>query len=136
MPCAFTASCGRLDAPPAPSSTASRALFVDAALRAHLDANAVPFCVIGALAMGAHGFVRNTADIDLLTTDERVLRKEFWPTPPDAIHVGEWNERLAGTVRWLSGIPHDLVVARGHAARLALETAENDASLEGCPVAT
>jgi len=117
-------------------SIESLALFVDPTLRAHLEARGVPFCVIGAVALGAHGFVRTTADVDLLTTDEGVLEKTFWPSQPDEIHRGERDERLAGTVPWLGGIPHDLIVARGHAARVAMETAQPDPSVDGCPVAT
>lgn len=38
----------------------------------------VRFAVIGASAMAVRGVVRSTLDVDLLTTDRRVLRRDLW----------------------------------------------------------
>jgi hypothetical protein len=44
------------------------------ALRKSLDAEGIPFAVIGALAMRQHGYVRFTEDIDIVTTPEGLTR--------------------------------------------------------------
>jgi hypothetical protein len=43
-----------------------------------LDEGRVPFAVIGAAALAVHGVSRSTQDIDLLTTDLRLLQRTFW----------------------------------------------------------
>lgn len=43
-----------------------------------LDALGVRFALIGAHALAVRGYPRFTADIDLLTTDTRVLNPEVW----------------------------------------------------------
>lgn len=45
-----------------------------------LDALDVPYALIGAHAMAARGYPRFTVDIDLLTTDSRVLDRATWAT--------------------------------------------------------
>jgi hypothetical protein len=110
---------------------------IDERLAALLDARSVRFCVIGATAMAARGWARYTADVDLLTMDRRVLEPEFWPdaTEIPEIHAGDADDPLAGVVRWPGDPPHDLIVGRGYAMQLAVDTAEPVAAL-GCRVAT
>lgn len=44
-----------------------------------LDASGIPYAVIGAFALGAHGYVRMTADLDLVMTTEGLRRfTEKW----------------------------------------------------------
>ena len=43
-----------------------------------LNAYRVPHALIGAAALAAHGVARSTYDIDLLTTDARVLGRGLW----------------------------------------------------------
>jgi hypothetical protein len=68
----------------------------------HLRRADVSFAVIGAAAMSARGFARQTFDLDILTTDTRVLAKEFWgPISPSAdVRRGEDDDPLAGVIRF------------------------------------
>jgi hypothetical protein len=102
-----------------------------------LEHHGVPFCVIGGVALAVHGHARYTADVDLLTMDRRVLDPAFWSGAPCAVEVrvGDADDPLAGLVRWPSSPPHDLIVGRGHAMSLAVESAVRDATL-GAPAAT
>jgi hypothetical protein len=43
-----------------------------------LEALGAPYALIGAHAMAARGYPRFTVDIDLLTTDARVLEPAIW----------------------------------------------------------
>lgn len=58
-----------------------------------LDASGIPYAVIGAFALGAHGYVRMTADLDLVMTAEGLRRfTEEW--------VGrDYRPAFAGAVR-------------------------------------
>jgi hypothetical protein len=96
---------------------------VDPELARRLDAAQVGWCVIGAAALAAHGYVRASDDIDLLTLETRVLEAEFWTGAVVKIRRGDWDDPLAGSVLWPGAIQHDVVVGRGHAAREALGTA-------------
>ena len=107
---------------------------VDAELKRRLDAAAVTYCLIGASALAVHGYVRATADIDLLTLDDRVLAPDFWAGAPVMIRRGDWDDPLAGTVVWTAAIQHDVIVGRGYAASFALQSARENARL-GCRVA-
>ncbi|HEX2164326.1 MAG TPA: nucleotidyltransferase [Thermoanaerobaculia bacterium] len=73
-----------------------------AALSERLEAAGVPFAVIGAAAMSARGFPRQTLDFDLLVTDRRVLEGRFWEGVGTAaeIRVGDGDDPLAGVVRF------------------------------------
>lgn len=107
---------------------------VDAELRRRLEAAQVQYCLIGASALAVHGYVRATADIDLLTLDDRVLLESFWAGALVMIRRGDWDDPLAGSVVWTSSIQHDVIVGRGYAASLALGTAKENEAL-GCRVA-
>jgi hypothetical protein len=110
---------------------------LDRALLAHLEAGGIRFCVIGGIALAAHGYARYTADVDLLTMDGRVLDAAFWQPLGAAveIRVGDVDDPLGGMVRWPATPPHDLLLGRGHAMGLAVDTAARDAILDA-PVAT
>ncbi len=109
---------------------------IDARLVQHLDAAGIRFCVIGGIALAVHGIARYTADVDLLTMDRRVLEPGFWAgTPVGDVSRADLDAPLAGLVRWPGPPPHDLLVGRGHAMQLAVDTAEPNAAL-GCRVAT
>jgi hypothetical protein len=43
-------------------------------LAEHLDALGIPYALIGALALAAHGYVRMTADVDIVMTSEGLAR--------------------------------------------------------------
>lgn len=109
---------------------------VDAAIIRLLDRLGVRFCVIGGVALGSHGFARYTADVDLLTMDTRTLAAGFWTDDPGPeIRIGDADDPLAGLVRWNVDPTHDLLVGRGYAMQLAVDTATPNATL-GCAVAT
>jgi hypothetical protein len=67
------------------------------------DAAAIPHAVIGAAALAARGVARSTYDIDLLTTDSRVLSPDVWaPLQSSEVVVdirrGDADDPLAGVV--------------------------------------
>ena len=69
-----------------------------------LQGAGIPHALIGAAAMAIHGVSRATADIDLLTVDERTLRKELWAgLEAGGARVlllrGDHDDPLAGNVR-------------------------------------
>ena len=47
-------------------------------VRRVLEAIGAPYALIGAHAMAARGYPRFTVDVDLLTTDSRVLDRATW----------------------------------------------------------
>ena len=109
---------------------------IDSAVLTRLTDEAVPFCVIGATALATHGVARFTADVDLLTVDDRVLRAELWGSLPVLeIRRGADDDPLRGVVRIAGPMVHDIIVGRGHASTFAVATAEQSEIL-GCPVAT
>ena len=110
---------------------------LDRELLDHLDRCRVRWCVIGGVALAAHGYARYTADIDLLTMDSRVLADPFWSGLAHAveIRIADGDDPLGGLVRWISTPPHDLIVGRGFAMQLAVDTAAWDPILNA-PVAT
>ncbi|MFN8010874.1 MAG: hypothetical protein U0P81_05665 [Holophagaceae bacterium] len=111
---------------------------IDGGLLGHLDARGVPFCLIGAAALAAHGFARFTADVDLLTLSPDILRPAFWEG-----HVGEGveirrgdeDDPIGGVVRIRGEIVHDVILGKGYAARYAVETARPHSRIP-CKVAT
>jgi hypothetical protein len=98
---------------------------LDPQVLGRLEERRISFCLIGAAALSANGFARYTADVDLLTLDTRVLVMSFWEglvRTPEVRKGGE-DDPLQGVVRWSGDLPLDLIVGRGHAARLAVDTA-------------
>ena len=84
-----------------------------------LDALGVSYALIGAHAMAARGYPRFTVDIDLLTTDSRVLDRGTWTTLEHegaAIEVrrSDADDPLGGVVHILlsDGTDVDLVLGR------------------------
>jgi hypothetical protein len=53
-----------------------------------LDAIRAPYALIGAHAMAARGYARFTVDVDLVTTDPRVLEPDTWAALERAGAVG------------------------------------------------
>jgi hypothetical protein len=79
----------------------------------------VRHALIGAAALAAHGIARSTYDIDLLTTDERVLGDEFWSGlrsegPSADVRRGDDQDPLRGVVRveLADERPVDIIVGR------------------------
>lgn len=98
-----------------------------------------PHALIGAAAMAVHGVSRSTSDVDLLTTETRVLRDELWaPFEVRGVQVrvvrGDPDDPLAGTVRLTDAAQTiDLVVGREPWQRALLEAAATS-SIDGVPV--
>ena len=84
---------------------------------AALTAGEVRFALIGAAAMAARGVSRSTVDQDLLVTDVRVLRADFWSSVGAVIDTrpGDASDPLAGVVRLTADgeRPVDVVIGRG-----------------------
>ncbi len=83
-----------------------------------LQAESVPFALIGASAMAAHGVSRSTHDSDLLVVGSRCLAAELWSPLAGAgvtidIRRGDADDPLLGVVR-LTHDPEavDVVVGR------------------------
>jgi hypothetical protein len=96
-----------------------------------LDAAAVPYALIGAHAMAARGYPRFTIDIDLLTTDARVLDAALWAElEARGARVdrrrGDHDDPLAGVVRIVlaDGTNIDVVVGRWAWERQLIARAE------------
>jgi hypothetical protein len=82
----------------------TRGLTLLARAGAVLDAASIPWALIGAAALAAHGVARATADVDVLVTDVRVLQRKFWAAlSREGIEVelrfGDVHDPLAGVVR-------------------------------------
>ncbi len=111
---------------------------LDARLVSMLERHDVPFCLIGGLAMAAWGVARYTADADLLTLDPRILDPTLWSEwegEAPRITRGDIDDPLGGVVRFLGPPRQDLILGRGAAARLALDSCEQSDSFP-CPVAS
>jgi hypothetical protein len=77
----------------------------------------VEFALVGAYALAARGAGRATLDVDLMTTNRAVLAHDFWSSVRDAgiaadIRKGDFDDPLAGVVRFDGAEPVDLVVAK------------------------
>jgi hypothetical protein len=88
-------------------------------VRRVLDALGIPFALIGAHAMAARGYPRFTLDIDLLTTDVRVLDEAMWATlVVEGARItprrGDAEDPLGGVVHIIltDGTDIDLIVAK------------------------
>ena len=84
-----------------------------------LEAARVPYALVGAGAMAAHGVGRSTLDLDLLTNAPSVLSESFWKGLSSEgvradVRRGDSEDPLAGVVRLdMEGeAPVDLVVGR------------------------
>ncbi len=91
----------------------------------------VPYALIGAHAMAARGYPRFTVDIDLLTTDSRVLDRSIWlDLARDGATVdprrGDQDDPLAGVVHILldDQTDIDIVVGKWRWEALVVERAE------------
>lgn len=103
---------------------------------ATLETAGIPAALVGAAAMSAHGALRSTLDIDLLTTDLRVLDAELWSDL--RVHAGvdvrrgDAEDPFAGVVRFERPNERvvDLLVGRPAWQRRAVARAE-PLSIEG-----
>ena len=101
---------------------------------------AVPHALIGAAALAVRGIARSTFDVDVLTTDVRVLDASFWsPLVVDCamdVRRGDRDDPLAGVVRVTAHgeRPVDLIVGRYEWQARAVTRAEPSAA--GPPVVT
>jgi len=73
---------------------------------ARLEAQDVDFALIGAVAMAVHGVSRSTADIDFLSVEEGLLKRELWADFEGRgatlrLLKGDFDDPLAGSVRLL-----------------------------------
>jgi hypothetical protein len=87
-------------------------------VRRILESLGVPFCLIGGHALAARGYPRFTVDIDLLTTDTRVLDQDVWrPLAIAGASVdarrGDHDDPLAGVVHVLLADATDIDVVVG-----------------------
>jgi hypothetical protein len=104
-----------------------------------LDAAGVSHALIGAAALAARGVARSTYDIDVLTTDARVLAAPLWEplgaVGADAdIQRGDLDDPLGGVVRLTAAgeRPVDVIVGKGRWQARAVERA--DRTPDGPPV--
>lgn len=86
------------------------------------------YAVVGAYALAARGYVRQTADFDLMTTDPAALREETWEDLAGIeirVRKGDADDPLAGVVRIRSHDSSiDVVVARYRWQQAVIERAE------------
>lgn len=104
-----------------------------------LRAHDLPHALIGAGALAARGIARSTYDIDLLTTDARVLQADTWDTlraEDVAVEVrrGDSDDPLGGVVRIDAPgeRPVDVILGKHAWQTRAIQRAEH--SSEGPPV--
>lgn len=109
---------------------------IDPRITDHLQGSRILHAVIGGVSLAVHGAPRYSDDLDILVTDTRVLDQSFWvesEITPTEIRRGEWEDPLAGLVVFPTRpgeIPVELVVGKGYASRVALETAEENPQLQ------
>lgn len=106
-----------------------------------LETHRVPHALIGAAALAARGIARSTYDIDLLTTDSRVLAPGFWdPLTAEGVAVdvrrGDAEDPLSGVVRLddSEDRPVDVIVGKHAWQTRAVERAERPGA--GTPIVT
>jgi hypothetical protein len=96
-----------------------------------LERERVPHALIGAAAMAVRGVSRSTADVDLLSVDSRILRREAWAAFGERglllrVLKGDFDDPLAGSVRLREGDEIvDVVVGRYTWQREIIEAAEH-----------
>jgi hypothetical protein len=110
-------------------------------VHAVLERHAVRHALIGAAALASAGIARSTFDIDVLTTDDRVLNDGIWTSLRDQdvfveVRCGDADDPLAGVVRLeqANERPVDLIVGRHHWQSRAVDRATP--MDEGPPVVT
>lgn len=95
-----------------------------------LERERVPHALIGAAAMAVRGVSRSTADVDLLSVDAGILRREVWAAfevrgALRRVLKGDSDDPLAGSVRLGEGNEIvDVVVGRDAWQREIIEAAE------------
>lgn len=84
-----------------------------------LDRLGAPYALVGGYAVAARGHARSTIDVDLLTTDARVLNPSTWSDVAAAgadvdCRRGDPDDPLAGVTRIClpDSIPVDVILAR------------------------
>ena len=104
-----------------------------------LTAHRVPCALIGAAALAAHGVARSTYDIDLLTTDARVLGRGLWAALEREgatvdIRRGDAEDPLGGVIRveTTGDRPVDIILGKDGWQTRAVERADHGP--EGAPV--
>lgn len=109
-------------------------------VRRALDGLGVRYALIGAHAMAARGFPRFTLDVDLLTTDVRVLDASHWSALVQAgaqvdVRRGDADDPLAGVVHLLlrDGTDVDIVVGKWKWEADLIERAE-EISIGAAPI--
>ena len=105
----------------------------------YLRAHEIGAAAIGGVALAAHGIVRATLDADVLVTDSRVLRAEFWAgfsSVQAEARRGDADDPLAGVAHLVSGTEEvDVVVGKYLWQTRALERAVI-LSVDGRPLPT
>jgi hypothetical protein len=104
-----------------------------------LSSGRIPHALIGAAALAVRGIARSTLDIDLLTTDTRVLQDSWWAALDNAtvdVRRGEADDPLAGVVRIEAPAerPVDVIVGRHAWQARAVARADRTAGIP--PVVT
>lgn len=109
-------------------------------VRRVLDGLGTRYALIGAHAMAARGYPRSTLDVDLLTTDLRVLDAGHWAAlARDGAEVdarrGDQDDPLGGVVHLLlpDGTDVDLVVGKWKWEADLIERAD-EISIGGAPI--
>ena len=104
-----------------------------------LSERQVSHALIGAAALAARGIARSTFDIDLLTTDARVLDRALWSALAESgvgvdIRRGDADDPLAGVIRIETPDerPVDVIVGKHGWQARAIERAER--APDGPPV--
>jgi hypothetical protein len=107
---------------------------------AELGRGGIHAAVCGATALAAHGVARSTYDIDLLTTDARVLDEDLWRAlAASGVNVevrrGDRDDPLRGVVRITQQgqRPVDIIVGR-HAWQTAIVDAADAHQILGAHV--
>jgi len=95
-----------------------------------LDRLGVTYALIGGMAVVARGYARFTLDLDLLTTDKRVLQPALWVELSDSgvtvdVRKGDSDDPLAGVVR-IGSKPEviDIVVGKWKWEQRVIDRAE------------
>ncbi len=104
-----------------------------------LTSRGIPHALVGAAALAARGIARSTYDIDLLTTDRRVLAPALWDgSVPEVVNVdvrrGDSDDPLGGVVRLLAPGERPVDIILGKLAWQTRAVARAEAMPGGPPV--
>lgn len=104
-----------------------------------LTRHGIAHALIGAAALAARGIARSTYDIDLLTTDTRVLDSALWAgSSRDDVVVdvrrGDFDDPLGGVVRLVAPGERPVDIILGRHAWQTTAIARAEAVPEGPPV--